>query len=336
MLVLQPRSLGLVRLRYIIRAIQREFCEFHFSDPYEADFEAGAIDSLRYPIHSDKLTWETMRMDDAGIPRSRTRTTGTNYWPAYVAWYALIALGNYHRGGGSHHLDVFLRQIDWLEKNAVCREDGAVVWPMNFDYQEGETFLRAPWVSAHAQGLVISAMVRAWRITQRRNIQELLGRSARVFDLNVREGGIRAEVSGNAFYTEVPGGPVPGILDGFLVSLIGLHDLYVETRDRDVGRLLTDGLAGLKKLFPWWNYRDKWSWYGHRSYLSPPAYHFWNRILLSVLASVIGDADLAGQAERWNPERLSATERAEIYGVFLATKNCTRIQCRTWRQKTIV
>jgi D-glucuronyl C5-epimerase C-terminus len=333
---LQRPSLGHVRLQYTVRAIRREVFEFHFNDPYEADFEAGGSDSLRYPIYSDKLTWESMRMDDAGIPRSCTRTTGTNYWPAYIAWYALIALGHYHRGRGSQHLDVFLRQIDWLEENAVWREDGAVVWPMNFDYQEDGTLLRAPWISSHAQGFVISALVRGWRITRRPHIKELLERSSRVFDLNVRHGGIRAEVNGNAFYTEVPGGPVPGILDGFLVSLIGLHDLYIESHDPDVGRLLTDGLGGLRKLLPWWNYRDKWSWYGHRRYLSPPAYHFWNRILLSVLASLTGNADLAVQAARWNPERLSAAERAEVYAVFLATKNRMRIRCRTWRQKTIV
>jgi hypothetical protein len=206
---------------------------------------------------------------------------------------------------------------------------------MNFDYQEDGILLRAPWVSSHAQGFAISAMVRGWRITRRPRVGQLLERSARVFALNVRDGGIRAEFNGNAFYTEVPGGPVPGILDGFLVSLVGLHDLYVETGDRDVGRLLDDGVSGLRKLLPWWNYRDKWSWYGHRNYLSPPVYHFWNRTLLNVVGRLTCDANLVRQAERWNPEHLSTLDRAEVYGLFLATKNMKRIRCRTWRQKTI-
>jgi hypothetical protein len=41
------------------------------------------------------------------------------------------------------------------------RADGSVVWPNNFDCLQGKTFLKAPWISAYDQGLVISALVRA-------------------------------------------------------------------------------------------------------------------------------------------------------------------------------
>src|SRR5215470_13687906 len=38
-------------------------------------------------------------------------------------------------------------------------------------------------------------------------------------------------IRSSTFYTEVPGGPLPGILDGFMISLLGLYDLYIETED---------------------------------------------------------------------------------------------------------
>ena len=277
-----------------------------------------------------------MRMDEAGIPRAWSRATGTNYWPAFIGWYALVQLGHYLRGKGSQHLSAFLKQIDWLEEHAVLRDDGAVVWTMDFDNPENGIVLRAPWVSAHAQGLAMSAVVRGWRVTKRPHLWELLQGSAKIFDLDVKEGGIRAQSDGNAFYTEVPGGDVPGILDGFMTSLLGLYDLYIETEDEKTGQLLRAGIEGLKKLLPCWDYRNKWSWYGRREYLCPPPYHCLNRILLGTLGRLSGDLDLQQHAQRWDPANLSSLERAEIYLGFLATKNGARLRHRTWAQKTVL
>jgi hypothetical protein len=64
-------------------------------------------------------------------------------------------LGHYLQSGNQVHLKVFLNQVDWLEAHAVIRGDGAVVWPHDFDHQESAVRLKAPWLSANAQGLVI-------------------------------------------------------------------------------------------------------------------------------------------------------------------------------------
>ena len=316
-------------------AVRSEIRSLRLKDPYEVDVTAVLHNSLRYPVYSDRLDWETVRMDAGGVPRAWTRTTGVNYWPAVIAWYGLVRLGDYHRSKAPRHMDAFLNQLGWLERNAVVREDGAVVWQNNFDYPEDGIVLRAPWVSAHSQGLVISAVVRGWRITKKPRLLSLLEGSSRIFDLDASRGGIRAQVEENVFYTEVPGGSLPGILDGFLVALIGLHDLRVETGDANVERQLADGIEGLRKLLPWWNYQDKWSWYGRRLYLCPPLYHHWNRALLSVIGGFAGCADLTELAERWNPVRLSGVERAWIHFAFLATKNWARIRHATWVQKTV-
>ena len=320
-------------LRCAIRTLREEIVNFSFDYPLEVDIDAGPRDSLHYYVYSDRLTWGAMRMDSAGIPRVWYRCTGEVYRPAYVAWYALVNLGHYLRGKGSRYREIFLQQIDWLESQAVLRDDGAVVWPQPFDYSEADVQLRAPWVSANAQGLVISAMVRGWRVTKKPSLRKLLAGSARIFDLDVDQDGIRTCVDGNIFYTEVPGGPLPGIQDGFMNSLLGLHDLFVETEDPKVGQLFRAGLDGLKNLLPWWDYRRKWSWYGCRCYLSPPAYHCQNRLLLSVLARLSGETILAEYADRWDPANLSQSERRRIYLEFLVSKNAFRLKHRTWRQK---
>ena len=289
--------------------------------------------SLLYYFYGDELAWEAMRMDTNGIPRTWYRQTGPAYWPAYIAWYGLENLGHYERNNDSACLDIFLKQIDWLEGNAVVRSDGAVVWPMLFDYLVGETHLKSPWVSAHAQGFAISALVRGWRVTRRPRLLELLIGSARIFSLSVPEGGIRITMDDHVLYTEVPGGLAPGILDGNMISLLGLYDLYIETADPGVGRLLNEGIAGLKNTLAYWNYRDKWSWYHNRGYLCPPAYHCLHRVLLKILARLTSEPVFAHYARLWDPARLSALDRAEIYLGFVLTKNASRLHHRTWREE---
>jgi heparosan-N-sulfate-glucuronate 5-epimerase len=315
-----------------VRALKKEIFEFSFNYPLYTVPESLVKDSLHYYLYSDALAWEALRLDRNGIPKAWYRVTGAVYWPAYIAWYGLVQLGHYLRRGDEANLSSFLKQVSWLEKNAVLRSDGTVVWPMNFDYPNGAVLLKAPWISAYTQGLVISALVRAWRLTKRPELLELLKNSAKVFELDVKDSGVRVLLEGHTLYTEIPGGPLPGILDGFMTSLIGLYDLYVETEEPVVGRLFEEGIAGLKYALPRWDYRSKWSWYDC-AYLSPPAYHNLNCLLLEVLAGLSKQPRLAEYAQRWSPKQLSALDRTEIYLGFVLTKNANRLRHRTWRQK---
>jgi hypothetical protein len=97
--------------------------------------------------------------------------------------------------------------------------------------------------------------------------------------------------------------------------------------------LVEEGIEGLKYALPRWDYGNKWSWYGCRAYLSPPAYHNQNCLLLEVLAGLSREPRMAEYAHQWSPKRLSALGRTEIYLGFVLTKNVNRLRHRTWRQK---
>jgi len=77
--------------------------------------------------------------------------------------YAIGNLNLYLRQNDPTHLDKFLKQIEWLENNAQVRDDGAAVWPHNFDLRDGAVHHKGPWLSSNVQGLIISALVRGWR-----------------------------------------------------------------------------------------------------------------------------------------------------------------------------
>jgi heparosan-N-sulfate-glucuronate 5-epimerase len=318
--------------RLALKALRQEILDFRFAYPLDVVSQAGPKESLYYYLYSDKLSWSVMSMDSTGVPRARRRLYGEVYKAAYIAWWGLVNLGHALRNNDSAGREVFLRQVAWLESHAVVWPDGTVVWPNHYDLLEGDTLLVAPWVSAYDQGMVISALVRGYRLTRRTRLLELLHGAHRVFEINTGDGGVREVAPHGVVYVEIPGGRPPGILDGFLTSLLGLYDLFVETGDASVEGLFREGIIGLKSFLPTWDYRHKWSWYATRKYLSPPAYHNQNRYLLSVVARLADEPDLAEQAERWNPDTLSAMSRLEIYLGFQLTKNWSRVRHRTWRQ----
>jgi D-glucuronyl C5-epimerase-like protein len=330
---MEPLSGGTIdSLIWAVRAMWAETVGFRFAYPLEIDDAAGPKDSLHYYIYSDSLAWDVLRLDSEGIAQCCYPTTGAVYRPGFVAWYGLVHLGHYLRRGDQIDLQIFLKQVNWLEREAVLRDDGALVWPHKFDWRDGATFLKAPWLSANAHGLAVSALVRGWRLTRRPSLLELLKKSWSVFEISVGHNGLGEVVNGHVLYTELRGG---AILDHFLTALLGLYDLFAEIGDPAVGRLFSKGIESLKAMLCAWDYRRKWSWYYSHAYLCPPAYHCLNRVLLKVLAQLSREPILAYYSDSWNPDRLSSASRLEVFFRFLLTKNASRLRDRTWRQKRI-
>jgi len=314
------------------RALRQEALGFRFGYPLETVAGAGARGSLRYHVFSERLFFDAMELDDAGVAIQRSRTFGRPYNPAYVSWYGLVSLERWLRGLDADGLAAFRRQADWLVANAVQRDDGAVVWPYGFDLQEGRCRLAAPWICAMAQGLAMSVLVRAHRLTGGAREIELALAGTRVFEKSIEDGGVRTLERGHTLYEEYPGYPLPRVLDGFLFSLLGLWDLARLTGEPRVQQLFTDGVAGLVSTLDAWDYRGRWSWYGTHGYLCPPHYNTLNAALLRALSAVSGERALHERAERWDPARRGPLARAEVYLAFLVTKNLSRLRHRTWRR----
>jgi hypothetical protein len=221
---------------------------------------------------------------------------------------------------------VFERQIAWLRANAVIRADGAAVWLCPFDWQEGRARLRGPWFSAMYQGAIMSALVRGYRLSRDGELLDLARAATRVFALDVTAGGVRTSEAGVVLFEEYPALPLPRVLDGFLVSLLGLYDVAVETGDPEVRRLFDEGMAGLERRIQWWDFRGKWSWYGAHGYLCPPHYHAFNRVLLLALHELTRSAVLAEVARAWDGRRLSRRDRLEVFMAFVVSKNVARLR----------
>ena len=308
------------------RAVWGEVAGFRFDFPARAVPEAAAPGSLRFHLDAPDLFHGAMRLDDEGVPYHESRTF-RSYNPAYVALYGLRALDAFVRGADPGGRRRYEQQLAWLRAHAERRSGGAAVWTYDFEWREHDCVMRPPWISCMAQGLAISALVRAFRLLGE-GTDLALARAATVpFTVNIAEGGVRDPLPTGAVYEEYAALPVTRVLDGFLFSLLGLHDLATETGDDVIRSLFDGGVAGLAAEMPRWD-AGTWSWYGRRLYLAPPAYHAINRALLTAVATVAGHRELHDVAGRWDASRLSAAARASVYLRFVAGKQWSRVRDR--------
>ena len=233
--------------------------------------------SIDHPSHRIRFDRDLILMFDYG------GKLGVQYNAAFICWWALMNLRRYHHLSETRGLDCFTRQVQWLLSHQNTGKEGAIVWHYDFDWHEGRTLLKAPWVSAMSQGLAMSCLVRAYRLQGNKEFLNIAHRASKVFEIGIEEGGVRTVEDGNVFYEEYPAYPLVRILDGFVFGLLGLYDLYEETQNAHIKRLFDEGIGGVRSWLGRWNYHDVWSRYGNHPMLSPPDYNKLNAVLMGAL-----------------------------------------------------
>lgn len=284
---------------------------------YPIDINQDA--QMKYHIQSAELFQSAIVFDEHGVPKNDygKEGLGVQYNPAYIGWYALSLLNDAQDQPDQEQklMQKFWQQIEWMKHNTVERkigEESIYIWEYNFDYAGGKyrTILKAPWYSAMAQGLIISALVRAHRIDSDGGWLELAMKGMKCFGHEVKGGGVKVSLEGrgkgegidkgflvlpldsvsdlkSVLYEEYPVYPYASVLDGFLFALLGLFDLYQETKDQSVKKLLDEGLLGLETYLPRWNFINIWSYYGSHGILSNALYNTLNYRLLEVVQNKV-------------------------------------------------
>ena len=113
------------------RAFWNEAVGFRFDYPLETVPSAGSRESLRYYVYSDRLFFDAMQLDPAGIPVHRSRIFGETYNPAYVAWHGLVSLERWLRGADPGGARAFSRQAEQVLSGGrpVCTYCGLPIDP---------------------------------------------------------------------------------------------------------------------------------------------------------------------------------------------------------------
>jgi D-glucuronyl C5-epimerase C-terminus len=164
--------------------------------------------------------------------------------PVTVAQWGLAS---YSRGSRRD----LLVAADWLVRHQ--ERDGSWVYRFDYDSPGLGVSMRSPWISGLAQGQALSVLARAWRITRDERYRAA-GRAALVpLEKPVAQGGVMRKWRGHVWFEEYPvlGQPTM-VLNGFLYTLIGLHDWATAAGDERARDLWTKGeesAAALIDLF---------------------------------------------------------------------------------------
>lgn len=253
-----------------------------------------------YPIDMwPLLAFPDGLLDESGVLYTlATETCPAAYHPTNIAQYALVNWNEYLATKDEKYRQIFINQVDWLveHQNHVSEEAGG--WPIPFAY--ADFFATGPWLSALTQGVSISALVRACRLTGKDIYRQAATRAVHTFELDIRDGGVSTAIGERGlFFEEVAVYPAAHILNGYLLALFGLYDYVALTADERIAALIQRSLATLHTMLDAYDLG-----YGSRYDLllkTPTSrfYHSLHVLLLQTLARYSGCEHCAQLAARW-------------------------------------
>ncbi len=240
--------------------------------------------------------------DSQGVPMiDYTGRIGLQYNPWYVGHYALANFERFRTEGSPLHREKFMTQAEWLGQNLVERGGGRYgVWEYQFDWSR---VLRAPWISSLCQSYGVSVLLRAYRLTQKKEFLHLAQRAFESFFVTIDEGGVLNNDDGLTIFEESPVRPVDTVLNGYVFSIWGVLEYAQETSDPRAQKLYEASVQSLIKILPKF---EMWIWskYSARPgrVFSPIASHFYHRVHIAQLKAmhvISMEQIFADYAERW-------------------------------------
>lgn len=220
--------------------------------------------------------------------------------------------------------------VEWVEQSANDRGLLPYRFPMPHTFP-----LDAPWHSSLAQGEAGSLLVRAAQILGRPQLYELADRL--VQPLLQLECPLVALTAEGPVLQEYPTNPPAHVLNGWITSLFGLHDVAQAPRDAtattrraaDAFKMGSETLAARLHL-----YRTPFNWSRYDLYPHPltntasVSYHRLHVAQLRALHTLTCLEPLAATADEW--ERSLANPAALLIGV--ARKVAFRVVRPRWRR----
>ena len=252
------------------------------------------------------------RMDEHGVPRAdydlifrghpyvdQSCRYGLHYTPVTIAEYGLGAWARYRTSLRPELRDCFLVQADWFV--AALRTDlGFGLWLHEFAFPVYH--LKSPWVSAMAQGLGISVLLRAFELTGQHSYLESATNAFGAFSRGIEEGGVSCEDKGYLWLEEFPTDPPSHVLNGFVFALWGILDFLRVTGRDDARRLWSMGLVTLRENLARYE-MGCWSRYDLLSrHIASAYYHQVHVQQLETLASQTGDSVFRDFHRRWKAQ----------------------------------
>lgn len=263
-LSLDVRFVGNGSISVVVTTARRRQIRIHYVTSNSMLATSGESD-IFYGVGTDRISssWWTLGRDVAvdlqkGVAH---RYVNRKKRPPKIAIRRIVSVEL--RGAGridnvtlsnDRHLAKFFYGVDWLLRQQDRATGG---WPIPVARSLADNLLKLPsgWLSAMAQGQAMSALVRAYGQTRRREYIDAAVRATAPFGRLSSEGGVVARFMDRYnWYEEYPTTPPCFVLNGFIYALVGLYDVAAAAPPGDgratASRLYVDGLRSLRVMLP--------------------------------------------------------------------------------------
>ena len=265
----------------------------------------GANQLERYYIKSNSHRFYTVIPSGGIISKDKNGvvlykvpyTSEYHYYPVYVAEYAIGNFDKYIETKDEKYKENFLKQIDWLVENISDRGNYGV-WEHYYKLPYYDFGI--PWVHGMAQGLAVSALLRAYNITNKDVFLETARKAYGVFEIAIKGGGVRfVDKNGNIWLEEYGISPPAHILNGFIFALFGVYDFFLATKEEKALNLWREGIKTVETNLPQYDL-GYWSLYNLvHEHPAPLMYHTIHINQLSALYSLTGKKIFMQYAAKW-------------------------------------
>jgi heparosan-N-sulfate-glucuronate 5-epimerase len=239
-------------------------------------------------------------LDAAGVPLTDVGGGRQVYDTITISQYALALHDLYQHDRQEVHAQKFAIQLEAvvarIEREGEWRGFLIHQWT-NLKYRR----LRTPWVSALAQGMAISVLLRGYRLWSHENLLKEAEAVFRAMARPIETGGVRAaDRCGHLWFEEYPLTPPVHVLNGFIFALWGVLDFARVTGDPDARKWWSEGIETLKAHIPDFD-SGFWSLYDLR-YRELASLHYHANIhppQLEAMYALTGERIFLQYARRW-------------------------------------
>lgn len=230
------------------------------------DIAAGGLLTVsRLPVLFETLRrnrqwWTTRPVPSAG---QRIEFAGSELvWEYYAGQgIELQELGSFGKADGLYtagrsHYGRMRRLLAEIIPLGATR-GGGLTWEYYFNFDGGSP----PWTSAMSQGTALEALTRAYRAFHDRSYLRVARRALPIFSVPPPVGvGVNTRLGTRYLQYSFASAPADEVINGFLQTLIGLHDYARASRDPRGARLFARGDAEARAELPRYD-TGAWSLY---------------------------------------------------------------------------
>jgi len=288
-------------LALILVAILLTFPVAHFSEDITLTFVTNSVYTAYNILDPAKPIGKGILIDEAGVPFYDYGYTcgvyiGIQRNPVIVSQQALKYWDEFQNGDEKSEI-LFLNCSDWLVDNAVQR-DNCTVWEYKFPWPDRNQ--TPPWISGMAQGLGIQVLARAYNITGDQKYLKIAKSSLRSFFIEVENGGVtyKDPETGGWWYEEYPNPDNGRVLNGFIYALLGIHEYYEGTDDKNAKYLFDKGIIELKNHLSDYD-TGEWTYYDQVGNIADIGYHHIHVKQMAQLYEITHDPIFKEYHQKW-------------------------------------